>query len=75
MAELLKELLNNSFDPKIDFPVKLLDAAGAYLTSVTSIDILPTSMKELKFETVNRLLVIYAGIAGRPTSKVKSLRR
>lgn len=75
MEELLKELLNNSFDPTTDLPVKLPDAAGAYLISAKSIDVLPTSMKELKYKTVNGLPVIYVGIAGRPTSKVKSLRK
>ena len=75
MEELLKDLLNNSFDPKTDSPMKLPDTPGAYLVSAKGIDILPTVMKELNFKTVNGLPVIYVGIAGRPTSKVKSLRK
>ena len=75
MEEKLEGLLNNRFDPKTDSPGKLPDTAGAYLISVKNIDALPDLMKELKFKTVEGLPVIYVGIAGRPTSKVKSLRK
>ncbi|OBR94164.1 MULTISPECIES: GIY-YIG nuclease family protein [Clostridium] len=74
MKILLEELLRNSFIPEIDSADKLPDAPGAYLICSKNINDLPDKMKELDFKSVYGLPVIYVGIAGRPTSKVKSLR-
>lgn len=73
--DLLNELLGNIFIPEVDLPTKLPDTSGAYLICAKDIDILPVKMKELEYTYINDLPVIYVGIAGRPTSKVKSLRK
>jgi len=75
LKELLTKLLENTFIPIIDMLTKLPDAAGAYLICAKNIDVLPARMKELEYSYVNGLPVIYLGIAGRPTSKVKSIRK
>lgn len=72
---LLKQLKANIFLPKDDSPTKLPDEAGAYVICAKCIEDLPIKMKELEFLCINGLPVIYVGIAGRPTSKVKSLRK
>lgn len=71
----LNELLGNIFIPSTDVPTKLPDAPGAYLICAKSIDILPDRMKKIEYKYINGLPVIYAGIAGRPTSRLKSLRK
>ena len=73
--ELLDELLGNIFIPETDLPTKLPDTSGAYLICAKGIDILPVKMKELEYKYINELPVLYVGIAGRPTSRVKSLRK
>lgn len=75
MKDLLNKLLENTFIPTVDMPTKLPDAAGAYLICVRNADDLPVKMKELEYSYVNELPVIYVGIAGRPISKVKSIRK
>ncbi|MPM42251.1 hypothetical protein SDC9_88916 [bioreactor metagenome] len=75
MKELLNKLLANTFIPTIDMPTKLPDEAGAYLICAKHTDVLPARMKKLEYSYVNGLPVIYVGIAGRPTSRVKSLRK
>lgn len=75
LKELLNKLLANTFIPTIDMPAKLPDAAGAYLICAKHTDVLPVRMKELEYSYVNGLPVIYVGIAGRPTSRVKSIRK
>ncbi|KGM93987.1 hypothetical protein Z968_12290 [Clostridium novyi A str. 4552] len=75
MKELLNKLLANTFISTIDMPTKLPDAAGAYLICAKHTNVLPTKMKDLKYSHVNGLPVIYVGIAGRPTSRVKSIRK
>ncbi|MCB2342898.1 GIY-YIG nuclease family protein [Clostridium estertheticum] len=75
MKELLSKLLENTFIPTIDTPTKLPDEAGAYLICAKDTDLLPEGMKELEYTYVNGLPVIYVGIAGRPTSRVKSIRK
>lgn len=75
MKEFLNKLLENTFNPTIDMLTKLPDTAGAYLICVKSIDVLPARMKELEYSYVNGLPVIYVGIAGRPTSSIKSIRK
>ncbi len=75
MKDLLNKLLENTFIPTVDMPTKLPDTAGAYLICVKNTDALPIKMKELEYSYVNGLPVIYVGIAGRPTSKVKSIRK
>ncbi|OCA97881.1 GIY-YIG nuclease family protein [Clostridium beijerinckii] len=74
MKVFLEELLKNKFLPEIDSANNLPDAPGAYLICAKSINDLPDKMKALDFKVVNELPVIYVGIAGRPTSKIKSLR-
>ena len=56
-------------------PTKLPDAAGAYIICSKNTDILPATMKKLEYSYVNGLPVIYVGIAGRPTSRAKSIRK
>ena len=73
--DLLNELIGNIFIPDKDLPTKLPDTPGAYLICAKGIDILPPKMQELEYSYVRDLPVIYVGIAGRPTSKVKSLRK
>ncbi len=75
MKELLKKLLENTFIPTKDTPDKLPDTAGAYLICAKSIDVLPVKMNKLEYSYVNELPVVYVGIAGRPTSRVKSIRK
>jgi hypothetical protein len=75
LKELLNKLLENTFIPTIDMPTKLPDEAGAYLLCAKNTDVLPARMKELKYSYVNGLPVIYVGISGRPTSRVKSIRK
>ncbi len=75
MNELLNKLLENIFIPTIDMPTKLPDTAGAYLICAKDTNVLPGRMRELEYSYVNGLPVIYVGIAGRPTSKVKSIRK
>ncbi|MBU3179183.1 hypothetical protein KPL47_23095 [Clostridium estertheticum] len=75
MKELLNKLLENTFSPTVDTSTKLPDEAGAYLICAKDTDILPGGMKELEYTYVNGLPVIYVGIAGRPTSRVKSIRK
>lgn len=75
MKELLNKLLESTFIPTIDMPTKLPDAAGAYLICAKNTDALPARMKELEYSYVNGLAVIYVEIAGRPTSRVKSIRK
>jgi hypothetical protein len=75
LKELLNKLLENTFIPTIDMPTKLPDEAGAYLLCAKNTDVLPARMKELEYSYVNGLPVIYVGIAGRPTSRVKSMRK
>ncbi|MBX4271905.1 GIY-YIG nuclease family protein [Clostridium estertheticum] len=75
MKELLNKLLENTFIPTVDTPTKLPDEAGAYLICAKDTDLLPERMKELEYMYVNGLPVIYVGIAGRPTSRVKSIRK
>ncbi|WP_238883869.1 GIY-YIG nuclease family protein [Clostridium sp. YIM B02551] len=75
MEDILNELLKNIFIPKIDSPTKLPNAQGAYLLCAKSVDVLLSRMKSLEYEYINGLPVIYVGIAGRPTSKIKSLRK
>ncbi|MBU3187496.1 GIY-YIG nuclease family protein [Clostridium estertheticum] len=74
MKELLRKLLENTFIPTIDTPTKLPDEAGAYLICAKCTDVLPEGMNKLEYTYVNGLPVIYVGIAGRPTSRVKSIR-
>ncbi|PRR82008.1 GIY-YIG nuclease family protein [Clostridium vincentii] len=73
--DLLNELVGNIFLPETDLPTKLPDTAGAYLICVKGVDVLPSKMKKLDYSHINELPVIYVGIAGRPTSRVKSLRK
>lgn len=75
MKELLNKLLENTFIPTIDMSTKLPDAAGAYLICAKNTDVLTARMKELEYSYVNGLPVIYVGIAGRPTSRTKSIRK
>jgi hypothetical protein len=75
MKPTLQKLLSNIFDPQRDDYRKLPDTAGAYLICSKNIDKLPNSMKNLEFKFVEGLPVLYVGIAGRPTSKVRSLRK
>lgn len=75
MKELLNKLLQNTFIHTIDRPTKLPDSAGAYLICAKNTDVLPVRMKKVEYSYVNGLPVIYVGIAGRPTSKVKSIRK
>lgn len=75
MKELLNKLLQSIFIPTIDRPTKLPDEAGAYLICAKNTDVLPIRMKELEYSYVNGLPVIYVGIAGRPTSRTKSIRK
>lgn len=75
LQQLLNELLQNMFIPKNDLSSKLPDAPGAYLICAKSIDVLPTKMRNLEYTFINESPVIYVGIAGRETSKVKSLRK
>ncbi|MBU3109807.1 GIY-YIG nuclease family protein [Clostridium gasigenes] len=58
----------------VKFKAKLPDSAGAYLICAKGVNVLPERMKQLEYKFVNELPVIYVGIAGRPTSRVKSLR-
>ncbi|MBU3108080.1 GIY-YIG nuclease family protein [Clostridium gasigenes] len=75
LKNLLNQLLGNNFIPGVDLATKLLDSAGAYLICAKSVDVLPIIMKGLEYKFINELPVIYVGIAGRPTSKIKSLRK
>lgn len=72
---ILNELLGNIFIPAIELKTKLPDSPGAYVICAKSTDILPASMRKLEYSYNNGLPVIYVGIAGRPTSRVKSLRK
>lgn len=75
MGNLLSELHKNIFIPDTDVPEKLPDGPGAYLICVKNLDTLPEEMKCLDYNFADGLPVIYVGIAGRPTSTLKSLRR
>ncbi|MBV4420637.1 hypothetical protein KM800_15165, partial [Clostridium tyrobutyricum] len=59
----------------MDVPEKLPDGPGAYLICVKNLDALPEKMNYLDYNFADGLPVIYVGIAGRPTSTLKSLRR
>lgn len=75
LEELLNKLLENTFIPTLDKTTKLPDTAWAYLICSKTTDVLPARMKELVYSYVDGLPVIYVGIAGRPTLKVKSIRK
>lgn len=73
--EVLDGLAKNKFVPLEDDHYKLPDHSGVYLICSSSIDILPNALRELEYNYFNGLPVIYIGIAGRPTSRVRSLRK
>lgn len=74
LDKLLLLLENNLFDPLFDSPSDLPDLPGIYLMTTRSIDCLPKKMRGLSYEYMSDNPVIYTGIAGRSTSKKKSIR-
>ena len=76
--DLLNHLLNhlgkNRFSPLNDNPKNLPDGPGVYIICTPSLECLPIQMGPLKYNILNGHYVIYVGIAGRPTSKKKSIR-
>ncbi|BAE82593.1 GIY-YIG nuclease family protein [Desulfitobacterium hafniense] len=74
LSSILAEIRSNCFDPLKDDLYKLPDSQGVYIICVRKLESLPEPMRLLNYTYIQGKPAIYTGIAGRPTSRRKSLR-